>query len=56
MATWSQGLTEDAMPLQRTSLGKIGYDAHTVSSLPTIIAAEIWIAAARIQMSWLKSI
>lgn len=42
-----QGLTEDAMPLQRASLGQIAYDAHTVASLPTIITAEIWIAAVR---------
>lgn len=48
IALGRQGLTEDAMPLQRASLGQIGYDVHTVSSLPAIIAAEIWIAAIRI--------
>jgi len=51
MALGREGLTEDAMPLQRASLGQIGYDAHTVSSLPAIISAEIWIAAMTIQQS-----
>lgn len=36
-------LTQDAMPLKRSSLGEIGYDAHAVPSLPTIIATEVWI-------------
>lgn len=45
IALGRQGLTEDAMPLQRAGLWKIGDDADTVSSLPAIIAAEIWIAA-----------
>ena len=51
-----EGLTEDAMPLQRASLGQVGYDADAVASLPAIIAAQIWIAAMRIQISYLKSI
>lgn len=38
-----QRLTQDAMPLKWSSLREIGYDAHAVPSLPTIIAAEIWI-------------
>lgn len=41
----SRGLTEDAMPLQRTGLGQVGYDAQTLPSLPAIIAAQVWIAA-----------
>lgn len=48
-----EGLTEDAMPLERASLRQIGYDAHTVSSLPAIIAAEIWIAA-MVQITYVK--
>ena len=44
-----QGLTEDAMPLQRASLGQTGYNTHAVSSLPTIISAEIWITAMKTQ-------
>lgn len=41
-------LTEDAMPLQRAGLGQIGDDAHAVSSLPAVVAAQIWIAVTRI--------
>lgn len=33
------------MPLQRTGLGQVGYDAQTLPSLPAIIAAQVWIAA-----------
>lgn len=38
-------LTQNAVPLQGACLGQIGYDTHTVSSFPAIIAAEIWVAA-----------
>lgn len=47
-----QGLTQDAMPLKRSSLGEIGYDAHAVPSLPTIIAAEIWITTMKAQLKY----
>lgn len=48
IAARTQRLTEDTMPLQRAGLRQIGDDAHTVSSLPAIVAAQIWITVVRI--------
>lgn len=39
------------MPLKRSSLGEIGYNTHAVSSLPTIIPAEIWITTMKAHLN-----